>query len=277
MKAYQITGHAPSFLPSEKNWKLIWADEFDGTALDTDKWGFRTKFWGHDFQTFTTQGVELDGSSNLKIHLLEQDGQYYSAQLQTGANTFDSLRKPKTNPWGETSFWPLAPLEKPKFMHKYGYYEIRCKLPKQPGWWCAFWLQAPGIGTTYDPAKSGVEVDIMENFSRDGEVTSGNIFGGYGENYQSEARVRYHVEETEDGYHYFGVDWSKDGYTFYCDGKQTAHSDGPVSEVEQFILVTTECKGYRKGDYKTPSEELKQAVLPDCFTVDFVRVFDQVE
>jgi beta-glucanase (GH16 family) len=41
-------------------------------------------------------------------------------------------------------------------MHKYGYYEIRCKLPKQPGWWAAFWLQSPTIGSTLDPA------DLME-------------------------------------------------------------------------------------------------------------------
>lgn len=34
-------------------------------------------------------------------------------------------------------------VEKPKFMHKYGYYEICCKLPKNPGWHAAFCLQAP--------------------------------------------------------------------------------------------------------------------------------------
>ena len=69
------------------------------------------------------------------------------------------------------------------------------------------------------------------------------------------------------------MDWSKDGYVFYCDGRETARSTGPVSRVEQFILLTTECMGYRDGG---PSEDLKKAVLPDCFTVDYVRVFDAV-
>ena len=62
----------------------------------------------------------------------------------------------------------------------------------------------------------------------------------------------------------------------------------PVSEVEQFILVSTECHGYNRnfgngaGDdghadvWKGhPDEDLKKAVLPDCFEVDFVRVFDE--
>ena len=60
---------------------------------------------------------------------------------------------------------------------------------------------------------------------------------------------------------------------------------GPVSEVEQFILVSTECHGYRGpgfGSAKaghpagTPAAILKEAVLPDYFEVDHVRVFDQV-
>jgi len=111
----------------------------------------------------------------------------------------------------------------------------------------------------------------MENFKRDGEVTSGLIWGGYGPDSKGAGRIRYKVEETEDGYHYFSLDWSRNGYVFYADGKETCRIDGPVSEVEQFILVTTECIGYRNGDQ--PDEQLRQATLPDFFIVDHVRVF----
>ncbi len=60
---------------------------------------------------------------------------------------------------------------------------------------------------------------------------------------------------------------------------------GPVSEVEQFILVSTECHGYRGPGFLsapaghpagTPAPVLKEAVLPDYFEVDHVRVFDQI-
>ena len=50
-------------------------------------------------------------------------------------------------------------MPKPTFMHRYGYYEVRCKLQQTDGWWSAFWTQSPSIGTTYDPEWSGVEVD----------------------------------------------------------------------------------------------------------------------
>lgn len=280
MQEFKVDGHEPSLLPEGKKWKYVWGDEFDGDTLDMSKWSFRLNFWGRRFLTYTDQGVELDGNSNVKIHLIEKGGQYMSAQLQTGANSFDApapVYETKTNACGDDFFWKIGEIEKPKFMHRYGYYEVRCKLQQQPGWWSAFWLQSPSIGMSYDPAFSGVEVDIMENFTRDGEVTSGNIFGGYGTNLQHEARVHYHVKDTADGYHRFGLNWSEEGYVFYCDGVETARTNGPVSQVEQFILLTTECKGYRNGNMDQPSDELKDAVLPDCFTVDYVRVFDEVK
>ena len=86
---------------------------------------------------------------------------------------------------------------------------------------------------------------------------------------------RFYIPEPKDGWHIFAVDWSKKGYDFYIDGIFDGHLDGPVSDTEQFILISTECKGYRSGNQ--PSELLKTAVLPDAFVVDYVRVYDQEE
>jgi len=60
-----------------------------------------------------------------------------------------------------------------------------------------------------------------------------------------------------------------------------------VSEVDQFVLVSTECHGYHRSENRggleskapggwngKPVPALLKAVLPDCFEVDFVRVFD---
>ena len=70
--------------------------------------------------------------------------------------------------------------------------------------------------------------------------------------------------------------------------------DCPVSEVEQFILVSTECHGYNRvfaneshsaslwGEVSDtwngePVPSLYKAVLPDEFVVDYVRVFDEIK
>ena len=40
MNKYIVENHEPSYLP-DGDWDLVWADEFDGTELDTSKWCYR--------------------------------------------------------------------------------------------------------------------------------------------------------------------------------------------------------------------------------------------
>ncbi len=282
LKKFYVEGHEPSLLPAGKNWKLAWSDEFDGDTLDTDKWGFRLNFWGVRFDAYTDQGVSLDGNGNVVIRPMVIDGKLCSAQLQTGALTYDQLdfegaiknrleKQIGDNPWGEIELWPFKPLIKPKFMHRYGYYEARVKFQKRPFWWSAFWIQSPNTGSTLDPATSGVECDIIENFA-DGTLTSGGIYGGYGKDFRDDS-ARLHYPYTEDGeYHRVGMEWSPEGYVYYLDGKETARSAGPVSHTDQYVLLTTEIKGYRHGITPTWTEE----DLKDCFIADYVRVFDAI-
>jgi len=266
----QETKYAESMLPPGKKWKLVWNDEFDGTVLDTTKWDFRLHIMQTRFQTYTDQGAELDGKGNLLLKLIEKDGHYYSSQLQTGRNFMDR----PGNPYGTSKLtWPIADLEQPKFVHRYGYYEIRCKFQEQEGWWSAFWLQSPVIGSTLDPLDSGVEIDIMENFTRDGAFSHNIHWNGYGKDHRSNGSGERKAEPTVDGFHIFGLDWNPEGYIFYVDGKESWRVPGPVSHREQFILVSTECNGYRKGG---PAAVLKNAKLPDYFIVDYVRVYDDV-
>ncbi len=287
MKEYKVSDHKSSFLP-DGNWKLVWADEFDGPELDRTKWDFRLNFWGKKAEAYTDEGIVFDGNSNIELHRVERNGYYVSPQLQTGSNSFDIPKTGETF-WGD--IWPLGDLPEPKFMHRYGYYEVRCKFQNIPeSMACAFWTQSPSIGTTYDPAYSGVESDIMEHFEK-GKVTTGNIYGGYGNNCTNEGRVTYDLKETEDGFHTFGMHWREDGYVFYCDGEEVSRTNKTVSKVPQFILLTTEVRGYRQSDPPlrvgeesaagegfTLTERIKvsDSFIDDCFVVDYVRVFDEI-
>ena len=64
MIKYKVEGHKESYLPEGKNWKLTWADEFDGPELDRTKWDFRLDFWGAPFPAYTDKGIVFDGKSN---------------------------------------------------------------------------------------------------------------------------------------------------------------------------------------------------------------------
>jgi beta-glucanase (GH16 family) len=161
-------------------------------------------------------------------------------------------------------------------------------LQRTDGWWSAFWLQTPSPGITYDPKGSGVEVDIMEYFGHN-TLTSGNFYGGYGKGLKQDARVSYDLKgvpagpspaeaygDEIDKFHRFGLLWTEEEYVFYYDGRETARTRGPISAVPQFILLSTEVQGYRRGD-GTMHEPRAEASLDDCFVVDYVRVFDEVK
>ncbi|MDD6882296.1 MAG: glycoside hydrolase family 16 protein [Eubacteriales bacterium] len=274
MQKFSVRHHAESLLPDGHSWKLVWADEFDGTELDKSKWDYRLYLMQTRHNTFTTEGVELRGDSCVRLNLIEKDGQFYSPHLETGYNYLD--KPPKNGKYGKFT-WPMAEFEAHKFLHRYGYYECRCQLQRQPGWWSAFWLQSPVIGCCADPAVAGVEVDIMESFEPGVVIQPMLHWGGYGSDHQQDSpRADGDHVHFDEGFHNFGLLWEPDGYTFYYDGIQTGRKcSKAVSQIPQFLLISTECKGYRQSD--CPDESLKKAVLPDAFVVDHVRVFDMTD
>lgn len=290
MQKYEVEGHVPSYLP-DGIWKLIWADEFDGPELDRTKWDFRLNYWGKKAEAFTDEGIVFDGNSNIELHRVERDGYYVSPHLQTGEMSFDVPKDISENNHWKNTVWPLGELKPAKFLHRYGYYEVRCKLQKYPlDWWSAFWMQSPSIGASYYPEWSGVENDIME-YQQIGEATTGNIYGGYAGQFTNDGRTSYPIKPTEDGYHTFAMHWTPNEYIFYCDGEVNSRASTHVSQIPQFILLSTEVRGYRAGcplkigEKVTKAsglsiidrEECEKTFIDDAFIVDYVRVFDEIE
>ena len=290
-EATPVLGHAPSLLPPGK-WNLVWHDEFDGDRLDDTKWGYRTCFWGrraHWFATPEDGAVEVrDSLCRLKL-TKRPDGQFVTPQLQTGEMVWDT---PHVE--GRKDFWPLPKRQPAKFVHRYGYYECRCRLQQMPDWWTAFWMQSPTQGCSLDPAHAGVEHDIMESF-RPGQVIPHAFHAnGYGADHlcftvppqpagmsghEWNKAGTVHLDKTV--FHTFGMLWEPDGYTFYIDGAQHGDKVGTrsgeaVSHVPEFILISAEAKDFRQNMMTGPTAPGLEAALVagDDFLVDYVRVFD---
>ena len=282
----------PSLLPEGKTFKLVWSDEFNGDRLDESKWSYRTNFWGrraHWFAAPEDNAVEVkDGLLRLKL-VKKPDGQFVSPQLQTGELVWDVPHEENAK-----SFWPLPKRGKAKFMHRYGYYECRCRLQQMPGWWSAFWMQTPMQGCSLDPRSAGIEHDIMESFEV-GEVIPHYFHAnGYGADYQgfcvprkpkdvpsSDFNRQNSVKLDKDAFHVFGMLWEPDGYTFFIDGRQHGPKVGQgegeaVSQTDEFVLLTTEAKWYRNDRMtgKPVSGLDAAAAAGDEFLVDYVRVYD---
>jgi hypothetical protein len=282
-----VEGHAASLLPDGRKFKLVWHDEFDGDALDESKWSYRTNFWGrraHWFAGPENHAVEVKGGL-LRLKLVKKpDGQFVSPQLQTGELVWDIPHVP--NPSG---FWPLPKRAKPKFVHKYGYYECRCRLQKMPGWWSAFWMQSEQQGCTLDPETSGIEHDIMESFDPGQVYVAAFHMNGYGRNYRGfhipsaydesptpKFNGKFNLAVDTENFHTFGLLWEPSGYSVYVDGRLRGRHGAAVSHVPEFVLLTTEAKWYRRNRMTgNPVPELDAAAAAcDDFAVDYVRVYE---
>ncbi len=272
MQKFEVKDHEHSILPDGCNWKLVWADEFDGNKLDTTKWDYRMSMMGKNHPAWTDKGVHLDGKGNCVFTMIEENGLPVSSQLQTGYNFMDEPVQ-KTKFIGDDIQWRIGKLKENKYLHAHGYYECRCKLQQKEGWWSAFWIQSPIIGANLDPADSGVEIDIMESF-HPGEIVEHNVFtGGYGlDMKQLTTSQKQPIDEKQ--WHRFGVLWDETGYTFYIDGKVDGKITGNISNRPEFILISTEVSGYRSEEHR-PSDKAFKAV-GDRFIVDYVRVFDKI-
>ena len=142
-------------------------------------------------------------------------------------------------------------------------------------------MQSANIGTTLDPTDSGAEIDMMESF-KPGIVAPHNVFArGYGPDqarYQVGGNWDRQVDDWE-GWHVFGVLWDETGYTFYVDGKEDGRVEDLVSHRPHFLLLTTECRFFRKNRMTGAADpQLAEAVTArDQFEVDYVRVWDEVK
>lgn len=129
-----LAGGAESKPP--EGYKLAWSDEFDGKAVDTEKWSFRTDSAFNSMQK----------AENVTV----QDGKLRIA-----------LKAEKA---GKKNYTGGGVISKREFL--YGYYEARFKVPATRGWHTSFWMSATN---EKDPNKLGGvgphELDVCEHDS----------------------------------------------------------------------------------------------------------------
>jgi beta-glucanase (GH16 family) len=151
------------------------------------------------------------------------------------------------------------------FERAFGYFECRVKLQTALGHWSAFWLQSPRLGKVIgDTKRSGTEIDIFEYLVNKGDRIQHTLhWDGYGKDHKSAAHVHKRAGLSK-GWHTVGLEWKKDEYVFYVDGKETWRTNKGVSHTPQYIILSLEV-GKWAGD-------IAKAKLPNSVYFDYVRV-----
>ncbi|MCK9925021.1 glycoside hydrolase family 16 protein [Frankia sp. AgPm24] len=232
------------------------ADEFDGlagAAPDSAVWsptvGDR---WGaNEVQCYTASpnNIRLDGSGHLLLSANREPSckgrSYSSGRVETrGKQTW-----------------------------KYGYFEVRAKLPTGAGMFPAIWMLGPN-GVTEWP-RSG-ETDIVEIISSKPGTIHTNVHGVDAEGAHWEAgwsgtgRSLDYAGAVSDTFHTYGLDWTATGLRFYFDDKlirTLSRGDVPVWLWDQpFYMILNAAVGSYGG---SPDA----GAFPQTMTVDYVRVY----
>lgn len=184
---------------------LAWADEFDATSLDSDRWKYRIGVSHESYQRPENVALE-DG--NLVIYLKRED---YGGKSLTGGGIITNTQ------------------------HGYGYYEVRAKLDGGRGWHEAFWTAAvSGFDDPNPMREEGTgrhfEIDCFEHYGQHGvhEFTYGTIERGPYQTPINEVFVgqgninRDFVTDAPDlaaDYYTYGFEYTPDYLNYYFNGE----------------------------------------------------------
>ena len=220
---------------------MVWNDEFNGSTLDDSKWGHCPNWFRQGKSYWHDDNAWVDGNGNLKLKVSEENGTVYAGAVRTHN----------------------------KYNQKYGYFEVRCRVPQIKGGWAAFWMMPYGnhVGSE---GNDGTELDIFESINGwNGKIQHALHWDGYGDDHQKASQSMTNWELYDGEFHKFGMIWTPDEYIFYIDDVETWRSSaGGVSDVEQYMKLTMEVSsGTWPGDWN------QQTTKPITWAIDYVRTY----
>lgn len=230
--------------PRALTYELIWSDEFDGTAVNTNNWSFETGGggWGNNEKQYYQSQNATVSNGNLVINARKQT---------VGSNPYTSARL----------------ISRGKREFTYGRIEARIKLPQGQGQWPAFWMLGANIGTTPWPYCG--EIDIMENTNTSNTVLGtmhwyNNGYTYYGGN----------TNTSPQDYRVYRIDWTPQSIIWYVDGIQfhvaniANNINGTGAFHNPFFIILNLAIG---GNL--PGQTIDESRLPANMLVDYVRVY----
>lgn len=126
------------------NWTFVWGDAFDGSYLNTSKWG-------------ALEGKTSPGTD-----------QVFSSEMVSVANGNLDIKTAKQQ-YGSRAYTSGMVWTKGRFAFTYGKIDIRAKMPVSgSGIWPALWLQ--GLQDYNWPGPGGNEIDINEMWNNNTDV-----------------------------------------------------------------------------------------------------------
>jgi beta-glucanase (GH16 family) len=244
----------------ERNWQLVWSDDFSGPAgnlPDPAKWTYDIGIgpgqdgWGNqELQVYTDkpENVSIDGGGNLVITAKRSSSGFSSARIKTQG----------------------------LFSQQYGRFEARLKTPYGPGIWPAFWMLGENIETVSWPQCG--EIDIMELRGQEPHKIHGTIHGpGYSGGNPITRSYALKNGRFDTDFYVYAIEWYEDRIDFFVDDylyQRIEKSDVPGEWVfnQPFFIILNVAVGGNYVGFPTDETPFDQQMV-----VDYVKVYQAAD
>ena len=242
-------------------WSVVWADEFEGSKIDTTKWTFDEGNWGwgnYEPQYYTNHRKKNarieDGNLIIEAHKNDMGQEWTSARLTT----------------------------REKVSFQYGKIEFRAKVPAHRGNWAAGWT----LGDDYIDELSWPycgEIDILEsvgyemdNETGDGIAHASAHSGAYYFKLGNQPTATTPVENMNNKYHTYAVEWTPEYIKAFVDGNHYFTYDDNTTELSwpfdkpHNIILNLAMGGGWGG-----AQGIDETVTSQKMIIDYVRVYER--
>lgn len=147
----------------------------------------------------------------------------------------------------------------------YGYFEMRARLPRGKGFWPAFWLLPKRAA--WPP-----EVDVFEaSGSRPWGIKHGAIEKPRTATTSAGLWID-QVIDVSDGFHIYGMEWTRDNLVFFIDGMKSFEY-GPHAIHEDMYLLANLALGSHDPNW-IPDPD-KTTPFPGLFEIDYIHAYQR--
>lgn len=257
-------------------YSLVWNDEFKGRTIDNAKW-----------RTNQPRMTAYDGVGNFDEGTVRSVG--------NGRLLMTAYKNPDTaNYNGKTYLTTNSITTENRMSFKYGYLEVKAKVPYKAGCWPSLWLRSPNATQTDLTGKDGynMEVDIIEPFGytdKNGTTIHETNKSNDSDHCQT-AVGNYKFKNAENlanEYHIYGFLWTADEMKFFIDGecfaaytKDTLARMGYKGDFDDTVnilfdnqLITSSSPV--ANEEKTNTIENNEGSLPAEYSVEYVRLYQK--
>lgn len=280
---------ASPLTPPPADWRLVWSDEFDGTAIDSGKWVLADDCWGggnNERQCYTPDPANHRVAGGL-LEIVARKETHTGAAFPRDQQTTPERRAARnTKPFTSAR---LATASKASWL--YGKVQVRAMLPLGQGAWPAIWM-LPEDSSYGGWARSG-EIDIMEAVNlgepcpscRNGKEDRvlGTIHFGGEPPHNRLVGDQTTLNGNVAGFHTYEIEWDASGITWRVDGKAfetrqphewyTSGSDKSGAPFDRrFHLILNLAIGGQLPEGRNRKGVAKRG-YPKTMVVDWVRIW----